>query len=166
VTHPHHPLVGQVVKVVRQLGQYPSYDERQWLIELPDQSRTSLPLSWAVEVDDTTQSEVSTGELAVESTWVDVASLLNLAKVTRHIIMAHDQEQITSEEEKESEKFVNGRQAAREQQISRDGDETAEQVGSTTGRAAARVSGDAGGGRSEAGTKAQSEGEGVKNEQT
>jgi hypothetical protein len=51
VIHPHHPLVGQVVKVVRQLGQYPGYAERQWVIELPDHSRTSLPLSWAVEID-------------------------------------------------------------------------------------------------------------------
>jgi len=46
VTHPHHPLYNQVIKVLRRAGN-PAYPEPCYLIELPDQTRAELPCSWA-----------------------------------------------------------------------------------------------------------------------
>ncbi len=43
VLHPGHPLVGQVLTVVRRYGQRA---ERQWVIELPDGSRQYVPAAW------------------------------------------------------------------------------------------------------------------------
>ena len=52
ITHPHHPLAGQIVKVLRQT-RHPSDPERRWIIELADGSAAGIPLSWAVPVYDT-----------------------------------------------------------------------------------------------------------------
>ncbi len=46
VTHPHHPLYNQIVKVLRKAGNS-AYPEPCYLIELPDGTRAELPLSWA-----------------------------------------------------------------------------------------------------------------------
>jgi len=43
VLHPGHPLVGQLLAVVRRYGQRA---ERQWVIELPDGSRQYVPAAW------------------------------------------------------------------------------------------------------------------------
>jgi len=43
VRHPGHPLVGQLLAVVRRYGQRA---ERQWVIELPDGSRQYVPAAW------------------------------------------------------------------------------------------------------------------------
>ncbi len=47
VTHPHHPLYNQVIKVLRRAGNL-AYPEPCYLIELPDQTRAELPCSWAI----------------------------------------------------------------------------------------------------------------------
>lgn len=49
VTHPHHPLYNQIVKVLRRAGN-PAYPESCYLIELPDKTRAELLCSWAVPV--------------------------------------------------------------------------------------------------------------------
>jgi len=43
VLYPGHPLVGQIVSVVRRYGQR---ERGQWVIELPDGSRQYVPISW------------------------------------------------------------------------------------------------------------------------
>ncbi len=45
VTHPHHPMYNQNVKVLRRAG-HPAYPEPSYLIELPDGSRAEIPRVW------------------------------------------------------------------------------------------------------------------------
>ena len=65
IIHPHHPLVGQRVRSVRQTG--PETD-RQWVIELDDQTCARIPLSWAVPDDESTPLEPNSPPVSL---WVD-----------------------------------------------------------------------------------------------
>jgi hypothetical protein len=84
VVQPNHPLAGQVVKVMSQTV-HPAYDERCWIIEMTDQTWAKIPLSWAVVVDDTTESGSSVVETVCDGLWVDIAGLLDLVNMVRHL---------------------------------------------------------------------------------
>jgi len=79
VIHPHHPLAGQRVRSIRQTG--PETD-RQWIIELDDQTCSRIPLSWAVPDDQSTPPETNSPPTGL---WVDVTGLLKLAKMVRSL---------------------------------------------------------------------------------
>lgn len=72
VTHPHHPLYNQIVKVLRRAG-HPAYPEQCYLIELPDGTRANLPTAWTTSVTGGEASEL-TSEL-----WAEVSQYLSLA---------------------------------------------------------------------------------------
>ena len=91
IIHPHHPLVGQRVRVVRQTG---SETDRQWVIELDDQTCARIPLSWAVPDDDSTPPEADSPAVGL---WVDVTGLLKLAKMVRGL-QANESTEVTSDE--------------------------------------------------------------------
>lgn len=73
IIHPHHPQVGQRVRVVRQTG---PEGKRQWVIELADQTCARIPLAWAVPAEQPTDPGASAAAMAL---WVDVTSLRKLA---------------------------------------------------------------------------------------
>jgi len=68
-----HALAGQVVKVLRQT-RHMGHDEPRWVVQPPDPhgAPVSLPLSWAVLVDDTTDPARVPIEPADDGPWVDV----------------------------------------------------------------------------------------------
>jgi len=68
-----HPVAGQVVKVLRQTRQV-GHEEARWVMQPPDPrgSPVSLPLSWAVLVDDTTVPGPEPIEPADDGPWGDV----------------------------------------------------------------------------------------------
>ena len=80
--HPHHPLTGQVVRVVRQTG-HSAYAERRWVIELDDGIRLSIPLSWAEPVTEKSAPTSARTSQEHQQMWVDVTTLLNLATMVR-----------------------------------------------------------------------------------
>jgi hypothetical protein len=91
IIHPHHPLVGQRVRVIRQTG--PETD-RQWVIELDDQTCARIPLAWAVLDNQTTFPEPNSPPAGL---WVDVTGLLKLAKMVRSL-QANQSTEVTSDE--------------------------------------------------------------------
>lgn len=89
MTHPAHPLTGQVVHAIRQAGLSRS-GEMQWVIELEDKSRFAIPLSWAEEVSSWEQGSskaVTHGELLA-----DTKVYLELAKMIYRIKMNQPEE--------------------------------------------------------------------------
>lgn len=78
VIRARHPLAGQVVKVLRQT-RHAGHDEPCWVVQPPGRSPVSLPLGWAVLVDDTTDAAPGPIEPADDGPRVDVTSLRNLA---------------------------------------------------------------------------------------
>jgi hypothetical protein len=89
ITHPYHPLAGQRVRVVRQTGPETA---RQWVIELDDQTRACIPLSWAVPDDDSSPPQLPPTHL-----WVDVTGLLKLARMVRSLC-ASEPTEVTPDE--------------------------------------------------------------------
>lgn len=73
-----HPLAGQVVKVLRQTRE-PGREEPRWVVQPPGRPPVSLPLSWAVLVDDTTDPVPCPIEPANDGPCVDVTACRNLA---------------------------------------------------------------------------------------
>ena len=73
-----HPLAGQVVKVLRQT-RHAGHEEPRWVVQPPGRCAVSLPLSWAVLVDDTTNPAPGPIESAEDGPCVDVTSLRKLA---------------------------------------------------------------------------------------
>ena len=65
------------MRVVHQTG---AETDRQWIIELDDQTCARIPLSWAVADDDSTPPEADSPAAGL---WVDVTGLLKLAKMVR-----------------------------------------------------------------------------------
>jgi hypothetical protein len=92
IIHPHHPLVGQRVRAVRQTG---SEAERQWVIELDDQSHACIPLSWAVPDDQA--ADAPWGTAAAEGLWADVTGLLKLARMIRNLCAFEPTEEMGDE---------------------------------------------------------------------
>ena len=84
MVHPNHPLNGQLVRVVRQTG-HPAYTERQWVVELPDQTRGSLPLSWAVSVEGLPEEPSEIDDVEEANPCVTVSTLLRLARMVRNL---------------------------------------------------------------------------------
>jgi hypothetical protein len=78
VIRAYHPLVGQVVKVLRQTREL-GREEPRWVVQPPGRPAVSLPLSWAALVDDTTDPPPCPVEPAGDGPCVDVTSLQNLA---------------------------------------------------------------------------------------
>jgi hypothetical protein len=68
---------------VRRAG-HSAYSEEQWVIELPDQTRVSVPRSWAIAVEQTAEPGPSQKE-PVSGFWVNVTTLLNLARMVRRL---------------------------------------------------------------------------------
>jgi hypothetical protein len=91
IVHPHHPLVGQRVRSIRQTG--PETD-RQWIIELDDQTCSRIPLSWAVPDDQSTPPEAHSPPADL---WADVTGLLKLAKMVRNL-QANKSTEVTCDE--------------------------------------------------------------------
>ncbi len=89
--------MGQLVRVNRQT-KHSLDDERQWVIELPDQTCMSIPLSWAVLVEANTESEsIETNTSSSSGLLVDVTTLLNLARMV-HYIAKNQSEEVTYDE--------------------------------------------------------------------
>jgi hypothetical protein len=91
IIHPHHPLVGQRVRVVRQTG---SETDRQWVIELDDQTCARIPLSWAVPDDPSTPPEPDSPAAGLR---VDVTGLLKLATMVGNL-QANESTEVTWDE--------------------------------------------------------------------
>ena len=91
IIHPHHPLCGQRVRVVRQTG--PEAD-RHWVIELNDRTHARIPLSWAVPDDLSALPEAN--PLTVDL-WADVTGLLKLARMV-HRLRAIEPAEVMSDE--------------------------------------------------------------------
>jgi hypothetical protein len=91
IIHPHHPLHGQRVGVVRQTG--PEAD-RQWVIELNDQTHACIPLSWAVPDDN---SDTPGTNSTAAGLWADVTGLLKLARMV-HRLRAIEPTEVMSDE--------------------------------------------------------------------
>ena len=91
IVHPHHPLVGHRVRSIRQTG--PETD-RQWIIELDDQTCARIPLSWAVPDDGSTPLEANSPHAGL---WADVTGLLKLAKMVRSL-QANKSTEVTCDE--------------------------------------------------------------------
>jgi hypothetical protein len=79
------------VRVVRQTG---SETDREWIIELDDQTCARIPLSWAVPDDDSTPPEANSPAAGL---WVDVTGLLKLAKMVRGL-QANESTEVTCDE--------------------------------------------------------------------
>jgi hypothetical protein len=97
----YHPLAGQIVKVLRQT-RHGAYEERRWVVEPPGQAPLSLPLSWAILVDDTTDPApcpVEPGADESPQRLVDVTSLLNLANIVEKLRSQQPQE-VKSDEQR------------------------------------------------------------------
>ena len=91
IIHPHHPLSGRTVPLIGQTT-HPAFRDRQWLIELADQSQLYLPLSWAIPA---TSEDSPDGDSTFYPNypWVDVPSLLSLTKmVSRLQSLSHPEE--------------------------------------------------------------------------
>jgi hypothetical protein len=80
VTHPHHPLYNQVVKVLRLAGN-PAYPEPCYLIELPDGSRAELPCSWAVPAS--AAEPLTACSPRAPELWAGVGEYLALARLVQ-----------------------------------------------------------------------------------
>lgn len=78
VIRAYHPLAGQVVKVLRQTRE-PGREGPRWIVQAPGRPPVSLPLSWALLVDDTTDLAPGPIETADDGPCVDVTALQNLA---------------------------------------------------------------------------------------
>jgi hypothetical protein len=79
-----HPLVGQVVKVLRQT-RHVGHEEPRWVVQPPGRSAVSLPLSWAVQIDDTTDPVPCPVEPLDNGPCVDVTTLRNLATMVSRL---------------------------------------------------------------------------------
>jgi hypothetical protein len=92
IIHPHHPLVGQLVRVVQQ-ARHSAYSERQWVIELANQTCASIPLSWAVPAQDSQEPRPFTmSEPSIDGLWADATSLLKLAKMVQYLTAYQSEE--------------------------------------------------------------------------
>jgi len=89
ITHPGHPLTGQIVHAIRQAGLSKS-GEMQWVIEMENKSRFAIPLDWAKLVNNLDQ-ECSTTTTAA-GLLVDTKSYLDLAKMIYRIKMNQPEE--------------------------------------------------------------------------
>jgi hypothetical protein len=78
VIHPHHPLYGQVVEVLRPYRRQAG--ESQLDIQLPDGTRVFIPESWAEPVMPSDSSSKSEAE-RLPRAWVNAETLLALAKL-------------------------------------------------------------------------------------
>jgi len=149
VIHPHHPLVGQIVRVVSQ-ARHPTYSERQWVVELADRSRASIPLSWAVPVEET---EAVISESQAKGLRVDVPALLKLVKMVQYLTESRSEEVLPHEASPRSRDSPKDPQAAAGSFLSRLGT-AAEQVparahndaGDNSGQTTASLPGSARGG--------------------
>jgi hypothetical protein len=88
IIHPHHPQVGQRVRVVRQTG---PEGKRQWVIELADQTCARIPLAWAVLADQPPDPPTPAPATAL---WVDVTSLCKLATMVSNL-QANQSKEVT-----------------------------------------------------------------------
>ena len=88
VTHPHHPLYNQIVKVLRKAGN-PVYPEPCYLIELPDGTRAELPLSWAEATVAPSAPPEPAGDL-----WAGIPEYLTLAAVLHALCSSAAEEEM------------------------------------------------------------------------
>lgn len=79
------------MRAVRQTGPETA---RQWVIELDDQTRARIPLSWAVPDD---PSSLPKTDSPVSGLWADVTGLLKLARMVLSL-KAIESTEVTSDE--------------------------------------------------------------------
>ena len=79
MTHPHHPLYNQVVKVLRRAGNS-AYPDPCYLIELTDGTRAELPCSWAEPAN---QPENPPSQIEL---WAGVGEYLALAGLVQTLL--------------------------------------------------------------------------------
>ncbi len=95
MAHPHHPLTGQVVKVLHQMT-HAGDGERCWVIQTPDSSWAQLPLPWGVPVDAPAVMESEPASSTSTDLWANVASLLALATMVRQLF-SHFTEEVRTD---------------------------------------------------------------------
>lgn len=78
MTHPHHPLFGQVIPVLRPYHRQAG--ESQIVIPLPDGTQTFIAESWTEPVDASLPASSSVSESPTRA-WVNATTLLSLAKL-------------------------------------------------------------------------------------
>ncbi|MBI5029774.1 MAG: hypothetical protein HZB51_04550 [Chloroflexi bacterium] len=78
VIHPHHPLFGQIVPVLRPYHRQAG--ESQIVIPLPDGTQTFIAESWTEPVAASLPTSPSVPESPTQP-WVNATSLLSLAKL-------------------------------------------------------------------------------------
>jgi hypothetical protein len=88
VTHPHHPLYNQNVKVLRRAG-HPAYPGPRCLIELPDGTRAEIPTAW------TAAPQTSPAEQFPEG-WASASEYLSLAAIV-HALSSSIAEEVEDE---------------------------------------------------------------------
>jgi hypothetical protein len=96
VIHPHHPLCGQIVKVLRQAG-HAAYAERRWIVVLPDGAPGGIPWSWAVPIDDYTTEGGNALIDGAEELWAGVTELLILARMVQ-VLSVDQPEEVANDE--------------------------------------------------------------------
>ncbi|MGH9856609.1 MAG: hypothetical protein ACRD4B_02075 [Acidobacteriota bacterium] len=64
---------------------HPAHKERRWVIELADQTRLSLPLSWLTPIADPSQAPTGEEIALEEELWADTEALLTLARMVRKV---------------------------------------------------------------------------------
>lgn len=92
IVHPHHPLAGQRVRVIRRKG---ADATAQWVIQLDDQTHACIPASWAVP-DDDSGSPPAPGAPAQELR-ADVTGLLVLARMVQQMSTVRPTEEESDE---------------------------------------------------------------------
>jgi hypothetical protein len=139
VTHAGHPLAGQIVRTVRQAG-HPAFGELQWVLELKDASRISIPLSWGEPVEDPAAAVWSSeAERLYSRPLIDANAYLNLAKMVCQLKM-NQPEEGTSHESPTTADPTTGRPATTEPEAG-----STLCMGSTSHRTPARTDYDSGG---------------------
>ena len=78
MTHPHHPLFGQVVPILRPYHRQTG--ESQIVIPLPDGTQTFITESWTEPVDASLPTSTSVPE-SLTRPWVNATGLLSLGKL-------------------------------------------------------------------------------------
>ena len=93
IIHPHHPLSGQIVTVLRW------YHRKQGglalVIPMPDGTQVFIPASWTEPVTDTTATSVANTETS--QLWVNAQTLLSLSKLVSALMAHPDRERRCSD---------------------------------------------------------------------
>jgi hypothetical protein len=93
ITHPHHPLSGQIVTVLRWCQR--KQGGLALVIPMPDGTQGSIPASWTEPVTDTTATTAANTEPL--QLWVNAQTLLSLSKLVSALMAHPDRERRCSD---------------------------------------------------------------------